>query len=29
MIYCDRTNLSENIDINKTIASKECIFCHC
>ena len=29
MIYCDRTDLFESIDINKTIASKECIICHC
>ena len=28
MLYCDRTAASEGIDINKTIASKECDICH-
>ena len=28
MLYCDRTAVSEGIDINKTIASKKCDICH-
>ena len=28
MLYYDRINLSEGIDVNETIASKECIICH-
>ena len=24
MLYCDRTDVSEGIDVNKTSASKEC-----
>ena len=28
MLYCDRIDVSEGIDINKTIASKECDVCH-
>ena len=28
MLYYDRTNISEGIDINKTSASKECDVCH-
>ena len=29
MLYFDRTDVSEGIDINKTISSKECDICHC
>ena len=29
MIYYDRIDVSEGIDINKTSASKKCVFCHC
>ena len=28
MIYYDRTDVSEGIDVNKTRASKECDVCH-
>ena len=28
MVYYDRTDISEGIDINKTSASKECDICH-
>ena len=28
MLYYDRTDVSEEIDINKTSASKECEICH-
>ena len=28
MLYFDRTDVSEEIDINKTSASKECNICH-
>ena len=28
MLECDRIDLSEGIDINKTDASKECDICH-
>ena len=28
MLYCDRTDVSKGIDINKTSASKECDICH-
>ena len=28
MIYIDRINLPEEIDVNKTSASKECDICH-
>ena len=28
MIYFDRTDISETIDVNKTSASKECDICH-
>ena len=28
MLQCDRTDVSEGIDINKTGESKECMFCH-
>ena len=28
MLYYDRTDVSEGIDINKTSASKECNICH-
>ena len=27
MLYCDRTDVSEGIDVHKTSASKECIIC--
>ena len=29
MLYFDRINVSEGIDVNKTSASKECDICHC
>ena len=29
MIYYDRIDVSEGIDVNKTIVSKECDICHC
>ena len=29
MLYYDRIDVSEGIDVNKTIASKECDICHC
>ena len=29
MLYFDRIDVSEGIDINKTNASKDCITCHC
>ena len=28
MLYFDRTDVSEGIDVNKTSASKECDACH-
>ena len=28
MVYLDRIGLSEEIDVNKTSASKECDVCH-
>ena len=28
MLYYDRIDVSEGIDVNKTIASKECDICH-
>ena len=28
MLYYDRTDVSEGIDVNKTSASKECDICH-
>ena len=28
MLYFDRTDVSEGIDVNKTSASKECDICH-
>ena len=28
MIQCDKINILEGIDINRTSASKECKFCH-
>ena len=28
MPQCERINVSEGIDINKTSASKECMLCH-
>ena len=28
MLECDRIDVSEGIDINKTNASKECDICH-
>ena len=28
MLYYDKINVSEGIDVNKTSASKECIVCH-
>ena len=28
MIYDDRINVSEGVDLNKTSASKECDICH-
>ena len=28
MLYYDRIDVSEGIDVNKTRASKECIICH-
>ena len=28
MLYCDRIDVSEGINVNKTIASKECDICH-
>ena len=28
MLYYDRIDVSEGIDINKTSASKECVICH-
>ena len=28
MLYYDRTDVSQGIDINKTSASKECDICH-
>ena len=29
MLYYDRINVSEGIDVNKTSESKECDICHC
>ena len=29
MLYFDRIDVSEGIDVNKTCASKECDACHC
>ena len=28
MLYCERIDVSEGIDVNKTSASKECNVCH-
>ena len=28
MLYCDRIDVSEVIDVNRTSASKECEICH-
>ena len=28
MLYCDRIDVSEGIDVNKTSALKECDVCH-
>ena len=28
MLYYDKIDVSEGIDVNKTSASKECIVCH-
>ena len=28
MLYCDRNDVSEGIDVNKTSESKECDICH-
>ena len=28
MLHCDRIDVSEGIDVNKTSASKECDVCH-
>ena len=28
MLYFDRTDISDEIDVNKTSASKECNICH-
>ena len=28
MLYYDRIDISEEIDVNKTSASKECVACH-
>ena len=28
MLYCDRIDVSEGIDVNKTSALKECDICH-
>ena len=28
MVYFDRIDISEGIDVNKTGASKKCIICH-
>ena len=28
MLYYDRTDISERVDVNKTSASKECDICH-
>ena len=28
MLYYDRIDISEGIDVNKTSTSKECIICH-
>ena len=29
MLECDRINIFEGIDVNKTSLSKECDICHC
>ena len=29
MLYFDKIDVSEGIDVNKTSASKECSICHC
>ena len=29
MLYYDRIDVSEGIDVNKTNESKECDICHC
>ena len=29
MLYYDRIDVSEGIDVNKTSASQECDICHC
>ena len=28
MLYCDRIDVSEGIDVNKTSASNKCYVCH-
>ena len=28
MLYFDRTDISEGIDVNKTSTSRECTICH-
>ena len=28
-LYCNRIDIPEGIDINKTSTSKACIICHC
>ena len=28
MLYCDRIDVSEEIDFNRTTASRECYICH-
>ena len=28
MLQCDRINISQGLDVNKTSKSKECILCH-
>ena len=28
MLYCDRIDVSEGTDVNKTTASKKCNICH-
>ena len=28
MLYFDRIDVSEGVDVNKTCASKECTICH-
>ena len=29
MLYCNRINASEGLNVNKTSSSKEGIICHC